>query len=290
MPYPLSPGTDIQIQKLVDGVIDLVPLPRAYLRIRDLVNDPAASAADVAAVVQNEPAMTSRILRIANSAYLGLVSKVETVPRAVQILGLKEVHDLALAMSAVTTLHKIPCPVFDLHYFWRRAVYCAVAARIIGRRVDRAHADRAFVSGLLHDIGHLILAFRETETLQDAIASTQLGGEPLYLEERRRFGFDYADVTAAVLRRWSLPESIVEPIAWHTRPTEAPESLMLDVAIVHVGSVLARASMWRNDEDEPVPDFAPACLARLHLSEGDIEPLMAQADEDVMEVIGILLP
>ena len=97
----------LTIEELVDGVQDLVPLPKAYIRIQELVNDTDSSLDDVTKVIMNDTALTSRILRIANSAYMGLQSKVDTVARAVQVLGLNQVHDLALAGAAVGSLSKI---------------------------------------------------------------------------------------------------------------------------------------------------------------------------------------
>ena len=100
----------LTIEELVHGIQDLVPLPKAYLRVQELVNDPDSSLDDVTKVIVNDTALTSRILRIANSAYMALAAKVETVNRAVQVLGLNQVHDLALAGAAVGSLTKIQSP------------------------------------------------------------------------------------------------------------------------------------------------------------------------------------
>lgn len=281
---------DPYIEELVDGVVDLIPLPKAYIRIRQLVHDPDSSAHDVANVIQNDPAMTGRVLRIANSAYMALVTKVDTIPRAVQVLGLNQVHDLALAMSAVTALQDIPSPVFDIHDFWRRSIYCAVVSKILSERLRRREGDRAFVSGLLHDIGHLVLAYRETETLKDALAQARAGGHSLVDEERTRFGFDYARVTAQLLKRWDLPDSILDPVAYHTAPREYTGNMYIEVAILHVASVIARAAMWRSEAAEPVPELDAMCLQVVHLREDDVEEIMAQADSQVVEAIQLLLP
>jgi len=281
---------DPYIEELVDGVVDLIPLPKAYIRIRQLVHDPDSSANDVAQVIQNDPAMTGRVLRIANSAYMALVTKVDTIPRAVQVLGLNQVHDLALAMSAVTALQDIPSPIFDIHDFWRRSIYCAVVSKILSERLRRREGDRAFVSGLLHDIGHLVLAYRETETLRDALEQARAGGHDVVHEERARFGFDYAEVTAALLKRWDLPDSILDPVAFHTRPSTYKGNMYIEVAILHVASVISRAAMWRAEGDDPVPEFDMMSMQVVHLREDDVDDIMKEADSQVVEAIQLLLP
>ena len=105
------------IEELVGGVQDLVPLPKAYIRVQELVNDPDSSLDDVTQVIVNDTALTSRILRIANSAYMGLAAGVDTVSRAVQVLGLNQVHDLALAGAAVGSLTKIKTPTLNIGDF-----------------------------------------------------------------------------------------------------------------------------------------------------------------------------
>jgi HD-like signal output (HDOD) protein len=119
------------IDKITDGIKDLVPLPKAYIRIQQLVNDPDSSFSDITEVIVHDPGLTSRILRIANSAYMALASKVDTVGRAVQVLGLNQVHDLALAGAAVGSLFKIETDAIDMHDFWRRSVYAAVVGSIV---------------------------------------------------------------------------------------------------------------------------------------------------------------
>ena len=279
-----------EIENLVEGVIDLIPLPKAYIRIRQLVHDPDSTAQDVAQVIQNDPAMTGRVLRIANSAYMALVTKVDTIPRAVQVLGLNQVHDLALAMSAVSALQDIPSPVFDIHDFWRRSVYCAVVSKLLTQRLRRKEADRAFVSGLLHDIGNLVLSFKEPETVQDAYDTARQLNRPLADEERQRFGFCYAEVSAYLLERWDLPASIIEPVRFHTQPSGYKGDMFLEVAIIHVAACIARAAMWRDENDEPVPEFDSMAMQVTHMNEESIDAVMKEADEQVVEAIQLLLP
>ncbi len=281
----------LTIDGLIKGVKDLVPLPKAYLRIQQLVFDPDSSLDDVTKVIMNDAGLTSRILRIANSAYMGLVSKVDTVGRAVQVLGLSQVHDLALAGAAVGTLTKIETPSLDPGTFWRRSAYCAVVARIISKQRRLRSAERLFVSGLLHDTGHLLLAHRHPERYAEIRARAIDTGRTMAAIEQEELGFTYADLGAALLRSWQLPEEIVIPVAYHAgHPCEVPDAHLSEVSIVHVGSVIYRAAMWRSDVDEPVPDFESAALQLNAVDDEKIEAIMNEADDGVIEAMTLLLP
>ena len=194
------------IDKLTDGVRDLIPLPKAYLRIQQLVNDPDSSLTDITEVIVHDPGLTSRILRIANSAYMALATKVDTVSRAVQVLGLNQVHDLALAGAAVGSLLNLKSDAIDVHDFWRRSVYAAVVGRAFAKRSSVSAPERAFVCGLLHDIGNLLLAYKMPDVYSELFELAVQNDQPLATVQLKELGFDYAEVGAALLEKWQLPE------------------------------------------------------------------------------------
>jgi len=279
------------IEELVEGVQDLVPLPKAYIRIQELVNDPDSSLDDVTKVIVNDAALTSRILRIANSAYMGLAAKVDTVGRAVQVLGLNQVHDLALAGAAVGSLTRIKVPSLDINDFWRRSVYCAVVARIISKQRQLGSPERLFVSGLLHDTGHLLLAYREPEKYTELRSSSIETGRPLAVIEQQELGFTYAELGAALLKNWQLPDAIVIPVQHHVRNLgEVSADQVAEVAVLNVSAVISRAAVWRSDADEPVPEFDPVALQLNAIDDERTESIMREADEDVIEAMTLLLP
>ena len=281
----------LTIEELVKGVQDLVPLPKAYIRIQELVNDPDSSLDDVTKVIVNDTALTSRILRIANSAYMALASKVDTVPHAVQVLGLNQVHDLALAGAAVGSLTKIKTPTLNIGDFWRRSVYCAVVARIICKQQKLGSPERLFVSGLLHDTGHLLLAYRQPDRYAEMREQSINKKLPMVVVEQNELGFTYADLGAALLNNWQLPQTIIAPVQHHVLGvTKMPDEQRAETTIIHVSAVIARAAMWRSEADEPVPNFDPIALQYNDIDDNLIESIMQEADETVIEAMTLLLP
>ena len=279
------------IDKITDGIKDLIPLPKAYIRIQQLVNDPDSSLSDITEVIVHDPGLTSRILRIANSAYMALASKVDTVGRAVQVLGLNQVHDLALAGAAVGSLFKIESDVIDMHDFWRRGVYAAVVGRAFAKRSAVSSPERAFVCGLLHDVGNLIIAYRMPDVYKELFELSVRENQPLSVIQARELGFDYSDVGSALLEKWQLPEPIIAPVRHHTNKlTQSPVEMVADASIVHTAAVVARASMWRDESDEPVPEFHDVAVTTIGIDDELITNCMTEADEALVEAMSLLLP
>jgi HD-like signal output (HDOD) protein len=283
--------SEMMVDELLSGVMDLIPLPKAYLRLRELIADPESSLSDITQVISNDPALTSRILRIVNSAYFALPNKVDTIERAVQVLGLNQVHDLALASASVSTLSGIPCPALDIHDYWRRSIYTAVVARILARRMSLRTAERLFVAGLLHGIGELVLAYKEPVLFGELKSAATRRELPLSVVQQAHLGFDYAAISAELLHRWQLPDEIVMPVRHHAATFAAsPSAWLNDACILQVGAVVSRAAMWRSEEDEPVPPFEPVAMAVTRLDEQAIEEVMSDADRAVIEAMSLLLP
>lgn len=279
------------IDKITDGIKDLVPLPKAYIRIQQLVNDPDSSLSDITEVIVHDPGLTSRILRIANSAYMALASKVDTVGRAVQVLGLNQVHDLALAGAAVGSLFKIETDVIDMHDFWRRSVYAAVVGRSFAKRSAVSAPERAFVCGLLHDVGNLIIAYRMPDVYKELFQIAVENNQALSTVQTKELGFDYSDVGGALLEKWQLPEPIIAPVRHHTtKLTRSPVEMVADASIVHTAAIVSRASMWRDESDEPVPEFHDVAVATIGIDDELVTSCMTEADEALVEAMSLLLP
>lgn len=281
----------MELELLLNDVKDIAPLPKAYLRIQELVNDPDSSLDELTAVIANDPGLTARILRIANSAYVGLPSKVDTIARAVQILGLNQVHDLALASAAVGSLFRIQSKALDVHDFWRRSIYCAIVARVTARRCGIRNAERLFVSGLLHEIGNLLIAFKEPPLYSEMRDTAIRRQVPLAQVQREFVRYDYAMASAELLKRWQLPESLYMPVALHTRSlSQSPPALAHDVAMIHMGAAISRAAMWTSEADEPVPPFDTVAVQLTELDETAVEQIMSETDQGVVEAMSLLLP
>ena len=267
----------------------LVSLPDVYLRLKAVLDDPNSNLADVADVVGNDPAMTARLLRIVNSAYFGLGTEIDTVSRAVGLLGTQEVHDLVLATSVAQSFDGMSNEIMDMHRFWQQAVRCAIAGRELATLCNVLDGERLFVAGLLRDIGHLYIYQLAPQKAEQAIELARVQGAPLYKAERALLGVDYARVGADLMRQWQLPQSLWEPTEHHVEPTKSHE-YELFTALVHIAAHLADGL-----EQEPGIELALAGVWAAAWEVTGLAPaqcvgLVERVDAQVADVMQLIFP
>ncbi len=143
--------------ELVQSAMRLASLPSIYLRLTEVTTDGRSTSTDVARVIQEDPSLSARLLRLVNSAFYGFPSRVDTITQAINLVGTNQVMELALASSVLRAFEGIPRDRVDMDGFWRHSIGTAIAARAIALRRRVASAERYFVAGLLHDVGRLVL-------------------------------------------------------------------------------------------------------------------------------------
>ena len=267
----------------------LVSLPDVYLRLKSILEEPDFAMAEIAVVISQDPAITLRLLRIVNSSLYGFVAKIETVGRAITMLGTQQVHDLVLATSVAQAFQGMSTDVMDMKLFWRRSVYCAVASRQLAALCSGCDKERVFVAGLLHDIGHLIMYRALPDLSQQAILTAREDNKSLYMVERALFGFDYAWTGAELMQEWSIPESLREITMFHVEPEKA-EKVPLETALVHLGALLTRADDGEGVFNEGPLTAEPFSWKVTGLSPENCTSLSEQIEEETGEVLGLIFP
>jgi putative nucleotidyltransferase with HDIG domain len=281
---------DLTAEGLTAGIKDLVTLPDVAMRIARMVEDPSSSAADIGREISNDAALTGRVLRIANSAAYGQNRKIATVTRAITVLGVRQVRDLTVGLTAVRAFDGISNDLVTMDVFWRHSVLCAVAAGQIAARRDAARTESPFVAGLLHDIGQLVMFSRAPDAaraslLMMADAPDDLG---LYLCERAVLKFDHGVVGASLARNWGLPDSLQECIEFHHEPHLA-RRFAADVATVHIANSLAVLAEIGSTELGDAPALLPAALKTARLDAADLPEIVMQTRDAAAEIMSLLL-
>jgi HD-like signal output (HDOD) protein len=277
-------------ESLTSGIKDLVTLPDVAMRIARMVDDPKASATDIGREISNDAALTARLLRIANSAAYGQNRKIATVSRAITVLGVRQVRDLTVGLTAVRAFDGISNNLVTMEVFWRHSVLCAVAAGQIAGRRDAARTESPFVAGLLHDIGQLVMYSRVPEASRETLlmladATDDLG---LYQCERAILAFDHAAVGSSLARNWGLPDSLLECIEFHHEPHLARD-FPIDVATVHVANSVAVLAEIGSNELADAPPLAPAALKLVRLSVDSLLEIVDQTRIAAAEIMPLLL-
>ncbi|VAX10925.1 Predicted signal transduction protein [hydrothermal vent metagenome] len=256
-----------------------------------MMEDPATSAKELGEVISRDTGLTARLLKIVNSSFYGFPSKIETVSRAVTVIGLRELRGLVLAASAVETFSKIPTEVLNRVHFWRHSVYCGVVAQLVAEECKVLHSERLFVAGLLHDIGKLIIAHRlpdEMKIIKNRVAAEQRFDFEI---EQDVLGFDHSDVGGALLREWKMPPTLCDAVQFHHRPANAKESLM-DAAMVHLANSITGMAEEGLDVDietmiQPIEEEAWSILG---LDDSIIETVSKKAGPLFTDALEAILP
>jgi HD-like signal output (HDOD) protein/ActR/RegA family two-component response regulator len=228
-------------RRAAGGVIALPSCPRLYTELTELTVDPDASAADAAALMERDVAMSAKILQLVNSAFFGIGRRISRTAEAVHYVGLETLRALVLHAAAFEAFAPTrPIDGFDLGALQRGA---QLAARIARRLATAPHTrDHAFTAGLLHGVGLLVLAREDPYELAESIADARRGGLALHEVEYARHGSSHAELGAYVLGLWGLPEPIVDAIAHqhrlaHLAPAAADPALAVHAATVVAGGL-----------------------------------------------------
>jgi putative nucleotidyltransferase with HDIG domain len=192
---------------------NLPTIPTVLAKIIALTDAEAANGKELVNVVEHDQSLTSKILRLANSAFFGQSRRVATIPRAVVLLGFSTVRNLALSVKVWETLGNGVARA-HVEELWAHAVAVAVASRTLTKRLRAGDPDEAFTAGLLHDVGRLVIALRLREHYWQTVGGAGERG-PVETLEAATYGVDHAEVGAWMLEAWSLPSGIVEPVRLH---------------------------------------------------------------------------
>lgn len=276
------------MQKILKEVDDLPPFSAVANRALRLTNDPNSSAIDISRVISFDPAFTARVLRMANSAYYGFARKVTTVSEAIVILGYETLKSVVLAL----TLQKLYSKEFHGYSlekgdFWKHSVGCALASRLIAVQVKYPSLEEAFVAGLLHDVGKIILNQFIKEEVPKILDISSSEGLSFAEAERKVLGFDHQDVGAKVAEKWNFNDKIVEAILCHHRPNEADKDPVL-TAIVHIADFICLSLGLGIGSDGMLYPLKKESMDILGLDEVEIDNLIYSAYNITEEIEKIL--
>ena len=214
----------MQAKDLISSSLRLRALPKIYYQLQHILDSDDASSATIAHCLRNDPALSAHVLRIANSSLYNLSSKIDTISRAVTIIGHNAVHNLVLASSAVGLFNKRKMPYFNIQEYWEHSIRSAILAQKLAEQCHVLHSESYFVGGLLHDIGTMVIAMKLPELARTLYMRFADEMTPIHEIEMMTLGFTHAEVGGELLTSWSLPSHLIEAVRYHDLPEQAPES------------------------------------------------------------------
>ncbi len=272
-------------QAVVDNVLQLISLPEIYLRLQRVIDDPMHTREQVADVVAYDPALSARVLRIANSSYYSFPREIETVASAVGVIGELDLRNLVLATSVVGSMNVLNYRGIDIDAFWLHSIRCGIFARLVAQQLGGYNPEILFLGGILHDLGILVL-YQQDETLAGAVARQVEEKHQLRDQaEREMLGFDHAEVGALLIEAWGLAPELAEFARCHHQYQLARQQPQA-ARMLALANLLADAG----DLDDAASSLPLTTMQKqLDLGANALAEIMQQGEQQCAEIKNIIL-
>jgi len=280
----------MNLQDIVNQASTLFVLPDSVTRLKACMDDEASSIEDISDVISFDPALSTQLLRVANSAMYRFPNKIDTVTKAIQVVGTRSTYDLALAFGVSHAFQDVDEQIIDIDRFWEQSVSCGLLAKYFADIRNQNEPERLFVAGLLHNIGELIIASIYPESARK-IQGFNAKVTPSELQ-MGVLGFTVNSLSASVIKLWGIPAGIYQPIGaiHHTNTlSEAESSYDIDNNILQLSYVLALDNI-NSDIYPGNNNLKPFLHENLALTRDDLEDALDITNLQCISVISLFNP
>ncbi len=254
-----------KLRATIESITDLPTLPMIVGRITQKIANPSTNAADIGKLIEQDQALTSKVLRLVNSAYYGFPKQIKSIQHAVVILGFNKVKTIIITASVFGAFKNRKAFGLDLERFWQHSLGVAIASKVAAEQIGVAHAaEDAFIGGLLHDIGKVVMDQYQPAIYGPIVKYAHEKGILLVQAEKEVMGLTHATVGEWMMEKWRLPPVIVQMVAGHHNPNRHMERREVITAI-HLGDILSRALGIGSGGDERIPEIDPVAAGNFNL-------------------------
>jgi HD-like signal output (HDOD) protein len=230
--------TQVIINKALARIGDLATLPEVTVRIIQVVENPKSTAKDLHHIIRTDPALSAKLLKVVNSAFYGLPGQVATVERAIVLLGMSAVKNLAVASSISRLFRGVRISEqYSAKDLWRHSLAVAALSRMLAQRLKPSCAEEIFLAGLIHDLGVLVERQAHAQELATVVDRVQQGGGSICAIEREVIGVDHQAFGLGLAMRWRFPRTLQAVTGYHHEPDNLSDELYRVVALVRLADV-----------------------------------------------------
>ncbi len=279
----------IDLMELIRLDGQLPPLPAVLYELQRVVQDETASAAAVAGVVRSDAGLSTFLLRLVNSAFYSFPVRIDTIPRAVSMVGIRPLYMLSMGMLFQDMAKALPKNSINIDEFWRHSIAVGLAAQEIWQAMGYKEGESLFTAGLLHDIGKLALAclLPNSPALRQHIL-TRSRKLPACEIEHELLGFDHARFGGMLLRKWNMPSTLAMPVFWHHQPHSAAH--YKEPVVVHLADIIVTAMGVGAVPGCVVPKLEAGAWEMTGLSEEIVKSIVdvvSSSLQDVCNIFGV---
>ncbi|MCG8605935.1 HDOD domain-containing protein [bacterium] len=260
------------LPELVTSVEDVSGLPATFIKVSKTLDDPECSSKDLAAIIEKDPALTVKLLRLANSAFYGFRGRVDTVARAISIIGFKELKSVVLTISVRSIFEGFgkDGPI-DMNRFWEHSMACGITCRVLASLKGKQNTESYFIAGFLHDIGRLILLEYLPQQYLEVQDMAQTDERLVHELEELVFGYNHAEVGGELVRTWGLPAPLFEAVTHHHDPSKC-ENFIESTSLVHISDIVVHAFRLGASGNPLVPPLNRGAWLLSGLTKDMLEP------------------
>jgi HD-like signal output (HDOD) protein len=266
--------------KILRSLVELPPMPNIILKAREIMEDPGSSLKDLAAVIEHDQAIVARVLALANSAYYGLSGMVSSIQHASILLGQKTLGELiTIAASSQLLSKKLKGYQLNPGDLWKHSLAVALGSRIIAEKKNVEWVEDAFIAGLLHDAGKIILDSYIVERKKEFKKVFKSGQRKFIEAEKEILGFDHAEVMSRAARFWRYPENQSTAIRYHHYPLRSGNSEL--AFVVHLANFAAKEAGFKSEDLESRPEIDSQALSYLGFQKEELNKIIYEITESV---------
>lgn len=263
------------LKKLSKEKLTLPEIPSIVFELNEVIANPLSSAEDIAQVVHRSPSLTALLLKIVNSPFYGFPSKIDKISLAVTLIGTREISGLALGISLISLFNNIPKKILSMHSFLRHSLACGIISRILAAHRSLPQTEQLFVSGLLHDLGRLILYSYFPEESLHLLSRARSSDTLLYLQENDYLGCNHTHLIKHLLQMWKLPMVLENNVFFHHSPLEAQQPI--PATLVHLADIITNGLGIGTSGERFVPPLDHAAWENIGLSPSCFDVVTKQA-------------
>ena len=272
-------------KQILRKITQLPAMPQTVMKARQIMSSEGSSFNELAEVLKTDQAVASKILKLSNSAYYGMRGKISSLQHASVVLGLNTLKEIIMMAGASSMLAAtLEGYGLDAGALWQHSLGAAFGAKWIAERKSPELADDAFVSGLIHDCGKLVLDAPIFERKAQFVSFMNAGEQSFLKAEKSILGFDHSEIAYALCKKWSVPESLNTAIRYHHKPALSRGDKL--TSIVHLADALAMMSGLGAGIDGMAYEMDDQAMAQLNFQEEEIPEVMEQMVDAVMKVAG----
>ena len=241
----MNTSPDFNLGQQLQEVTQLITLPEVYHKVRQLMDDEASDIDDFAEVISLDPNLSISVLKMVNSAYFGFPEEVVSVSQAINMIGIGQLHSMALGLSAISSLN-LPNDLFPLKPFWSFSLYTGVLCRLLAKQLKIRPNEPLFVMGLLHEVGHLIFYAKFPDQAKLAVHIAETEQLPIHEAERRVLGLHYGDIGSMLMMNWGLATEYQTVTRYQPEPQTATSNIV-ETSLLHIAHGYAHQKVSAGD-------------------------------------------